>query len=133
MLYTPVALATGVYSMGYPQAPRHVEAMVQPAHGTTSRTAQAALPLFAAAMVLVPTAGNVTTFLVLWELMALVSLALVLTEHRSRPEVGQAGIWYAAMTHAGLVAILLARVILSTAAGSGSVAEIRATGPALSS
>ena len=51
--------------------------------------------------------------MVLWELMALASLVLVLAEHRSRPEVGRAGVWYAAMTHAGLVAILLSLVLLS--------------------
>ncbi|HSK34906.1 MAG TPA: proton-conducting transporter membrane subunit, partial [Propionicimonas sp.] len=128
-----VALATGVYSMGYPQAPEPSDGVVGPAHGTRSRTAHVALPLFAAAMVLVPTAGNVTTFLVLWELMALVSLVLVLTEHRSRPEVGQAGIWYAAMTHAGLVAILLALVILSAAAGGESFVDIREAASGLSS
>jgi hydrogenase-4 component B len=133
LLVGAVALATGLYSMGYPQVHDHTDGVVSPARGTSSRTAHVALPLFAAAMVLVPTAGNVTTFLVLWELMALVSLALVLTEHRSRPEVGQAGIWYAAMTHAGLVAILLALVILSTAAGAESFAAIRQAGPGLSS
>ena len=77
-------------------------------------------------MILVPAAGNVTTFLVLWELMALASLVLVLAEHQSRPEVGQAGVWYAAMTHAGLVAILLGLVLLSTAAGTESFAGMRA-------
>lgn len=128
-----VAFATGVYSMSYPQTGGPDEGAVRPAHGTTSRTAHVALPLFAAAMVLVPTAGNVTTFLVLWELMALVSLVLVLTEHRSRPEVGQAGIWYAAMTHAGLAMILLALVILSTAVGAESFAEIRKGAADLSS
>ena len=40
-----------------------------------------------AAMLLVPAAGNVTTFLLAWELMALASLVLVLAEHRARPEV----------------------------------------------
>lgn len=132
LLVGAVALATGVYSIGYPRD-RGAAGVVEPAHGTTSRTAQAALPLFAAAMAFVPAAGNVTTFLVLWELMALLSLVLVLTEHRSRPEVGQAGIWYAAMTHAGLVAILLALVILSAGAGTESFAGIREAGPRLSS
>jgi formate hydrogenlyase subunit 3/multisubunit Na+/H+ antiporter MnhD subunit len=91
------------------------------------------LPLFAAVMILVPTAGNVTTFLVLWELMALASLVLVLTEHRARTEVGQAGVWYAAMTHAGLVAILLGLVLLATAAGTESFAGIRAAAAGMSS
>jgi formate hydrogenlyase subunit 3/multisubunit Na+/H+ antiporter MnhD subunit len=121
-----VAIATGVYSIGYPHPSAPADRAAQVAGGVDSRTVQAALPLFAAAMVLVPAAGNVTTFLVLWELMALVSLVLVLAEHRSRPEVGQAGVWYAAMTHAGVVAILLSLVLLSTAAGTESFAGMRA-------
>jgi formate hydrogenlyase subunit 3/multisubunit Na+/H+ antiporter MnhD subunit len=120
-----VAIAAGVYSVGYPHAGEH-------AGGVVSRTVQTALPLFAAAMVAVPAAGNVTTFLVLWELMALASLVLVLAEHRSRPEVGQAGVWYAAMTHAGLVAILIGLVLLANGAGTESFAGIRAAAPELS-
>ena len=45
------------------------------------------VPLFVAAMLLVPAAGSVGTFLVCWELMALTSLLLVLAEHRRRAEV----------------------------------------------
>jgi formate hydrogenlyase subunit 3/multisubunit Na+/H+ antiporter MnhD subunit len=121
-----VAIAAGLYGVGYPKAPAAGEEDARAAGGVRSRTFRTMLPLFAAVMVLVPAAGNLTTFLVLWELMALASLVLVLTEHRSRPEVGEAGVWYAAMTHAGLVAILLSLVLLSSAAGTESFAGMRA-------
>lgn len=124
-----VAIATGIYSVAYPHSHDHDHAL---AGGVSSTTVQAALPLFAATMVAVPAAGNVTTFLVLWELMALASLVLVLAEHRERPEVGQAGVWYAAMTHAGLVAILLGLVVFATAAGTETFAGMRAAGSGLS-
>ena len=127
-----VAIATGVYSIGYPHQPVSADGTAHVAGGVSSRTVQAALPLFVAAMLLVPAAGNVTTFLVLWELMALASLVLVLAEHQSRPEVAQAGVWYAAMTHAGLVAILLGLVLLSTAAGTESFAGMRAAAAGMS-
>ena len=120
-----VSIATGVYSVGYPQPEERVG-------GSVSKTVQTALPLFAATLIAVPAAGNVTTFLFLWELMALASLVLVLAEHRARPEVGGAGIWYAAMTHAGLVSILLSLVLLAGAAGDESFAGIRDAASGLS-
>lgn len=126
-----VAIATGIYSIGYPHSHDH-DQTPDAAGGIGSRTVQAALPLFAAAMVAVPAAGNVTTFLVLWELMALASLVLVLAEHRARPEVGQAGVWYAAMTHAGLVAILLGLVVFANAAGTETFAGMRTASSGLS-
>ena len=112
LLIGGVALIAGLYSIGYTD---HAD----------SRTTQALLPLFVAAMILVPAAGNVTTFLVLWELMALTSLVLVLAEHRLRPAVRDAGVWYGAMTHAGLVAILLGLVLFASKAGSESFDVMR--------
>ncbi|GAA1563055.1 MULTISPECIES: proton-conducting transporter membrane subunit [Kribbella] len=113
-----VAAVAGLYSIGYTD---HAGS-----HGAGSRTAQALLPVFAAAMILVPAAANVTTFLVLWELMALTSLALVLAEHRLRPAVREAGVWYGAMTHAGLVLILLGLVLFASKAGGESFDALRA-------
>ncbi|MFI6833847.1 proton-conducting transporter membrane subunit [Kribbella sp. NPDC050241] len=112
-----VAVIAGLYSIGYTDHAGET--------GAGSRTAQALLPLFVAAMILVPVAGNVTTFLVLWELMALTSLALVFAEHRLRPAVRDAGVWYGAMTHAGLVAILLGLVLFASRAGSESFDSLR--------
>ena len=119
-----VVLCAAVYGAGYTAGE---------SHGAGSRTAQALVPVFATAMLLVPVAGNVTTFLLLWELMALASLVLVLAEHRARPgPVRDAGVWYAGMTHAGLVVILLGLVTFATAAGGESFAALRAAGPGLS-
>ncbi|NIK59044.1 proton-conducting transporter membrane subunit [Kribbella shirazensis] len=114
LLIGGVAVVAGIYCVGYFGAGH-----------AGSRSAQGLLPLFVAAMILVPVAGNVTTFLVLWELMALASLALVLAEHRLRPAVREAGVWYGAMTHAGLVAILLGLALFASKAGGESFDALR--------
>ncbi len=98
-----VAIPVGIYAVGY-------------AHHL-SRTPTAMMPLFVAAMLLVPAAGSVTTFLLAWELMAIASLVLVLTEH-TRPEVRSAAILYAVMTQLGFVAILIGLMVLSAAGGA---------------
>ncbi|MFE7978401.1 proton-conducting transporter membrane subunit [Streptomyces shenzhenensis] len=110
--------AVAVYGIGY--------AAGHGAHGLGSRTAQAALPLFALGLVLVPVAASVSTFLVLWELMALGSLVLVLAEHRKRPSVRQAGVWYAVMTHLGLVLLLAGFALFAAQAGGETFAVLRA-------
>ena len=97
-----------------------------PALGGQSRSAQAVLPLFVAALLLVPAAASVTTLLLLWELMALTSLVLVLAEHRFRRTVSQAAIWYAGMTQAGFVAILLGLAVFAAEVGGESFASLRA-------
>ena len=139
LLIGGVSVAAGVYSIGY-TSPGGIHAGPDDeteddspnsgaAHnagsGAASRTTQAMLPVFVASMLLVPAAANITTFLILWELMALSSLALVLSEHRERPAVREAGLWYAAMTQAGLVAILLALVVFASGAGDESFTALR--------
>ena len=106
-------------------------ASAMPAAGTArpARGVQAALPVFAVAMLLVPCAASVSTFLVLWELMALTSLLLVLAEHRRRPAVAEAGWWYAVMTQLGFVAILLGLLLYAAAAGGETFAALRAAAP----
>jgi formate hydrogenlyase subunit 3/multisubunit Na+/H+ antiporter MnhD subunit len=107
-----VAFASTLYWIGYA------------GHGLCTRTASAALPLFVASMLLVPGAGSVSTFLILWELMALSSLVLVLSEQSRREEARSAAQWYAAMTHAGAAAILFALLLLSVHAGGQTFADI---------
>jgi formate hydrogenlyase subunit 3/multisubunit Na+/H+ antiporter MnhD subunit len=120
LLVGAVAIAAGVYGIGYTSnGPHH-------ANPAGSRTAQATVPLFVASMILVPASASVTTFLVVWELMALTSLVLVLTEHRLRPSVRDAGLWYAGMTHAGLVAIMIGFVVFAAGAGGESFDSLRA-------
>ncbi|MFF4731615.1 formate hydrogenlyase [Streptomyces mirabilis] len=74
-----VVAAVAVYGVGYVAG--------HGSYGLGSRGAQAVLPLFALTLLLVPAAASVSTFLLLWELMALTSLLLVLAEHRARPAV----------------------------------------------
>ncbi|MFE7276112.1 proton-conducting transporter membrane subunit [Streptomyces sp. NPDC057623] len=113
-----VVAAVAVYGIGY--------AAGHGTHGLGSRTAQAVLPLFALSLVLVPVAASVSTFLVLWELMALTSLLLVLAEHRERASVRQAGAWYAVMTHLGLVLLLAGFAVFAAQAGGETFPALRA-------
>ena len=80
--------------------------------------------MFVAAMLLVPAAGSVTTFLLAWELMAVASLVLVLAEH-TRAQVRSAALVYAVMTQLGFVAILVGLMVLSAAGGADRFADLR--------
>ena len=114
-----VSIAVGIYTVGYAQR-EHL-----------SRFPLIVLPLFVTAMLGVPAAGSVTTFLLAWELMAAASLVLVLSEHR-REEVRSAGVFYALMTQLGFAAILLALVVLSAAGRGDSFDTIAANSGAIS-
>src|SRR3990172_6016213 len=81
-----------------------------------------AFNIFVAAMILIPLARNVLTFLLLWELMSLASYFLVITEHQ-REETLRAGWVYFVMTHAGFAALLVGFLLLARATGTMSFAE----------
>jgi formate hydrogenlyase subunit 3/multisubunit Na+/H+ antiporter MnhD subunit len=115
-----VATPASIYAIGYAR------------HGIDSRPVQSIYPLFVWTLLMVPAAGSASTFLFLWELMALSSLLLVLAEHRHNPAVPSAGRWYAAMTQFGFVAIVLAFFMLASGAGGESFAAMRAGAAALS-
>lgn len=104
-----VAIPVGIYAIGYA---RHL-----------GRVPTIVLPLFVAAMLVVPAAGSITTFLLAWELMAIASLILVLAEH-TRPEVRSAALVYAVMTQLGFVAILIGLMVLSSAGGANRFADL---------
>ncbi|NUO78439.1 hydrogenase 4 subunit B [candidate division KSB1 bacterium] len=86
--------------------------------------------LFVLAMSLVTMANNILTFLLMWEAMSLTSYFLVITEGREASAV-RAGLWYAAMTHAGLLMLLAAFLLLANG-GSGAFGDLRASAAALS-
>ena len=110
-----VAICAMVFRLGY-----H-------GHGLSSRTASCVLPLFVTTLLLVPAAANVTTFLFVWELMAITSLLLILVDQRRRAEVQVAAQWYAVMTQVGAAALLVGLVLLATHTGSQSFTAIAAT------
>ncbi|GAA0434208.1 hypothetical protein Acor_08580 [Acrocarpospora corrugata] len=111
-----VTSCAALYGVGY----------AKDGHGPAGRVTQAAVPLFVASMLLVPAAASVSTLLLTWELMAITSLLLVLAEHRRRAAVGEAALWYAVMTHLGLVAILSGLFAFAASAGGESFAQLRA-------
>ena len=111
-----VAVPVGLYSIGYARR-EHLGGVPL-----------SVLPLFVAAMLLVPAAASVSTFLLAWELMAAASLILVAADH-SRPAVRSAAVFYAVMTQLGFVAILLGLMLLSAAGGADRFADLSAVPP----
>ncbi len=79
---------------------------------------------FVLSMTLVVLADNGFFFLILWEVMSLLSYVLVVTEHE-RPGVREAGLFYLIMTHVGTAFIILTFVIFSQEAGSFSFDDFR--------
>jgi formate hydrogenlyase subunit 3/multisubunit Na+/H+ antiporter MnhD subunit len=107
-----VAIAVGAYVIGYAR------------HEDWGSVPLAVLPLFVTAMLLVPAAGSMTTFLLAWELMAVSSLVLVFTED-AREAVRSAGVFYAVMTQIGFAAILIALMVLSAAGGADRFTDLQ--------
>ena len=85
----------------------------------------AMLNLFLFTMSLVPCAGNVLTFLLMWEGMSLTSYFLVMTE-TGEPDTVLAGSWYLAMTHGGLALVLAAFLLLASGASTTTFGDLRA-------
>jgi formate hydrogenlyase subunit 3/multisubunit Na+/H+ antiporter MnhD subunit len=106
-----VAIPVGLYLVGYARRER------------LGRVPLLVLPLFVAAMLLVPAAGSVTTFLLAWECMAIASLVLVLTEHR-RAAVRAAGVLYAVLTQLGFAAILTGLLVGAAAGAANRFADL---------
>jgi hydrogenase-4 component B len=95
-----IAVATAAY------VPRYHE----PSHATGLYLGVFNLAMLASLAVLV--AGNVVTFLVAWETMALLCYLLILRRPR-RSEVAAGAFWFLALSEVGFVAIIAAFVILA--------------------
>lgn len=116
-----VAIPAAIYSVGYTAA--------YDDEGSVLRFLGVMFNLFLLSMSLVTMAGNVLTFLMMWEGMSLTSYFLVMTENNEESTL-RAGLWYAAMTHIGLVLLLSAFILLMNG-GSGSFVAMRANSAAL--
>ena len=79
---------------------------------------------FLLSMTLVVLADNAFFFLIVWELMSLVSYFLVVTEHE-KPDVRYAGFFYLIMTHVGTAFIMLTFLIFFQEGGSFSFEAFR--------
>lgn len=112
-----VGAVAAVFAIGYAHGP------------AASRTSWVALPAFLVSMQLVPAAADAVSFLLMWELMALASTVLVLTEHRDREEVRSAALWYAAMTHLSFGLLLLGFTVLAAEGGGTGFDAMSAVDP----
>ena len=117
-----VAIPCGIYGAAYSEAYEGRYSL---------RLLGAMLNLFLLTMSLVPCAGNVLTFLLMWEGMSLTSYFLVLTE-ADEPDTVLAGGWYLAMTHAGLALVLSAFLLLAAGAASTAFSDLHVAARALS-
>jgi hydrogenase-4 component B len=117
-----VAVPVGLYGSGYSETYEGRYSL---------RLLGAMLSLFLLAMSLVPCAGNVLTFLLMWEGMSLTSYFLVMTE-ADEPETVLAGGWYLAMTHGGLALVLAALLLLAAGADTTAFGDLRAAAVTLS-
>jgi hydrogenase-4 component B len=103
-----VGLATSVFAMGY----------VTKFYGRISMGALGALfNGFLLSMTLVVLADNGFFFLIVWELMSLLSYFLVVTEHE-KADVRYAGLYYFIMTHIGTAFIIVTFLVFFQAGGS---------------
>jgi hydrogenase-4 component B len=110
-----VGVVTAIFAIGYAEG------------SANSRTSWIALALFLTAMQLVPASADVLSFLLMWELMAISSTVLVLSEYRHRLQVRSAALWYAVMTQFSFVMIVIGFAILARQSGSITFASMRGT------
>lgn len=113
-----VAVSIGLYAPRY-HAPSTGSALYLSAYNAA---------LVASLGVLV--AGNVTTFLVSWETMALLSYLLVL-RHHLREGVARGAFWFLALSEVGFAFIIAAFVILAVKVGSYDFSTIAANAAAV--
>lgn len=113
LMVSIVGILVSLYGIGY-------------AHGASaSPRSWAALAVFLVGMQLVPAAADAVSFLLLWEVMALGSTVLLLTEHARRREVNSAVVWYSAMSQLSFLLILAGFAVLAADAGSTSFTAMR--------
>lgn len=114
-------VAVSIYALGY----------VREFYGRHSISAMGALyHAFLLSMVLVVTADDAFLFLIVWEIMSLVSYLLVVTEHE-KAETRYAGFFYLVMTHVGTAFILIAYLVFYQQTGSFAFDTFRQSGHAL--
>lgn len=113
-----VAVLASLYGIGYAHGP------------AASRTGWAALAVFLLGMQAVPAAADLVSFLAAWELMALASTVLVLSDAATRPAARSAAVWYAAMTHLSMVLIAAGFATVAAASGGTGFAGMAAATPA---
>lgn len=83
--------------------------------------------IFILSMVLVVCANNAVMFLIVWELMSIISYLLVMYEHEKK-DTRKAGFIYIVMTHIGTGFIILSFLIFASSTGSFNFETFRGVG-----
>src|SRR5659263_419485 len=83
--------------------------------------------IFIISMLFVVCANNAIMFLIVWELMSVISFFLVVYEHE-KPETRKAGFIYIVMTHIGTGFIILSFMIFASGSGNFNFETFKAAG-----
>jgi hydrogenase-4 component B len=86
--------------------------------------------IFILSMILVVSANNVVMFLIVWEVMSIISYFLVVFEHE-KAENRKAGFIYIVMTHIGTGFIILSLLIIASGSGSFNFETFRGSATVL--
>jgi hydrogenase-4 component B len=108
IMVSVLTLAVSIYSFGY--------MLSFAGRGSVGRFTLL-LNLLFLSMALAISSWNVLTFLIMWETMSMATYFLITYEKR-REGVGEAGLFYLAMTHAGTAMIAVAMLLLANEAKS---------------
>jgi len=90
-----------------------------------SRTAMSLMMVFILTLLAVPVASSVVSFMFFWELMALSSMLLILTDQRHSGDARSAALWYGVMTQLGAAAILFGLLLLTLHGGGQTFDDLR--------
>ncbi|MBN1134640.1 MAG: hydrogenase 4 subunit B [Methanosarcinaceae archaeon] len=87
--------------------------------------------IFILSMILVVSVSNAVMFIIVWELMSIISYFLVIYEHE-KSETRKAGLIYIIMTHVGTGFIILSFLVMASVAGSFNFESFKGIGGQLS-
>ncbi|NNN09685.1 MAG: hydrogenase 4 subunit B [Acidimicrobiaceae bacterium] len=115
-----VGVATCLYNVGYARG------------AMASRSALSLFMVFVLSLLVVPSASSIMTLMFAWELMALSSLLLILTDQARHPDARSAALWYGVMTQLGAASILLGLLVMTSNGSGQNFADLSAHSSTLS-
>jgi hydrogenase-4 component B len=116
-LVSVVSVSVAVYSVQYVE---------HSGHEHRKNLIVSFMNIFIVSMVLVVASGTMFSFLFFWEIMALSSFLLVMTEFE-KPETQKAGIFYFVMTHLSTLFLIFAFLFIYTTTGTFDMQQIQAS------
>jgi len=115
-LISTVSFSIMVYSIQY---------LEHALHDRRKNLVASLMNVYVLAMVLMVASSNMLAFIFFWELMAMSSFILVMTEYEKK-ETEKAGVFYFIMTHLSTAFLLFAFILLYLQSGSLDMQQVRA-------